>query len=192
MSVSSITYFKRFRMELDLRSMPSLPHPVLPAGFNWEAWKPELIERHAWVKWESFRSEIDSQVFDCLGHLDGCNRLMREIYNRDTFLANSTWLIRHQDAQSRRVEDCATIQGLAQSGFVGAIQNVGVTPSYRGQGLGRALVLKSIEGFRLAGMNRVTLEVTAQNTPAVDLYVKLGFRVTRTLYKAVEDVLSTY
>ena len=32
-------------------------------------------------------------------------------------------------------------------GPIGAIQNLGVIPEYRGQGLGRALIRQAIEGF---------------------------------------------
>lgn len=187
--MATTSYFKRFRMEIDLREA-ALPAPLLPDGYHWESWSPHVLERHAWAKWESFRSEIDSQVFECLGDYIGCLRLMQEIYNRDTFLANATWLISHDAPRGKPLQDCATIQGLAQAGALGSIQNVGVVPAHRGLGLGRALVLKSLEGFRLAGMNRVYLEVTAQNKPAVELYRSLGFKVTRTVYKAVEDVVS--
>lgn len=198
MAVTGVTYFKRFRMEIDLRAVTPIA-PQLPDGYHWESWRPLLLERHAWAKWESFRAELDSQVFECLGNYHGCVHLMQEIYNRDTFLANATWLISQEAASGaappnaakphaeRKWVDCATIQGLAQAGSLGAIQNVGVTPAHRGRGLGRALVLKALEGFRLAEMNRVYLEVTAQNTAAIELYRSLGFRVTRTVYKAVED-----
>ena len=189
--VTTTSYYKRFRMEVDLRDA-ALPAPVLPDGYHWECWIPQVLERHAWAKWESFRSEIDSHVFECLGDYIGCLRLMQEIYNRDTFLANATWLISHDSVRGKAPVDCATIQGLAQAGALGSIQNVGVVPAHRGLGLGRALVLKSLEGFRLAGMSRVYLEVTAENKPAVELYRSLGFKVTRTVYKAVEQELSAY
>jgi ribosomal protein S18 acetylase RimI-like enzyme len=191
MAVTGVTYFKRFRMEIDLREISPVA-PILPDGYHWESWQPLLLERHAGAKWESFRSELDSHVFECLGNYHGCVHLMQEIYNRDTFLANATWLISYDPAWGGKSVDCATIQGLAQAGSLGAIQNVGVTPPHRGRGLGRALVLKSLEGFRLAEMSRVYLEVTAQNTAAVELYRSLGFRVTRTVYKAVEEDFTIY
>jgi GNAT superfamily N-acetyltransferase len=191
MAVTGVTYFKRYRMEIDLRAALQSA-PLLPDGYQWESWRPELLERHAWAKWESFRSELDSHVFECLGNYHGCVNLMQEIYHRDTFLANATWMIRFDPAWGGKSVDCATIQGLAQAGSLGAIQNVGVIPAHRGRGLGRALVLKALEGFRAANMHRVYLEVTAQNTTAVELYRSLGFRVTRTVYKAVEEDFTLY
>ncbi len=72
---------------------------------------------------------------------------------------------------------------------MGALQNVGVAPSWRGRGLGEALVLLALHGFRRAGMARAQLEVTARNEGAQRLYRRLGFRRTKTLYKAVPDPL---
>ncbi len=73
---------------------------------------------------------------------------------------------------------------------MGAIQNVGVAPPWRGRGIGEALVLQALHGFRRAGLARGLLEVTAQNEIAQRLYRRLGFRRTRTLYKAVPETMN--
>jgi GNAT superfamily N-acetyltransferase len=179
-----VTYYKRFRMEIDLRQVP-FSEPPLPEGYEWVAWHPDILERHALAKFESFRSEVDSDVFPSLGDPAGCRHLMSEIVQRATFVPGATWLITCRLAPEEW-EDCATIQGLVQTGEWGAIQNVGVAPEHRGQGLGRALVLKSLAGFQSAGVQRVYLEVTACNLAAVQLYRSVGFRLARTTYKAVE------
>jgi hypothetical protein len=44
----AITYYKRFRMEIDLAGLPS-PGP-LPAPFSWVGWDEGLVDRHAEVK----------------------------------------------------------------------------------------------------------------------------------------------
>ena len=181
----STTYFRRFRMEIDLAEA-RLPRPVLPAGYVWLPWSFALLDRHAAVKYESFRSEIDARVFPCLGDVAGCQRLMFEITKQKTFLPETTWLIVRPATVRQPAADCGTIQGLAQTRALGAVQNVGVGPEHRGLGLGRALVLKALHGFRRAYLRRVYLEVTADNGPAVELYRSLGFRLSRTMYKAVE------
>jgi len=173
-----VAYYRRFRMEIDLRNT-QLADPSLPDGFRFLPWDPDHLDRHAEVKVQSFRDEIDSQVFPCLGELSGCRDLMREISNQHGFRAQTTWLIAGPSS------DAGTIQGLAHSQTLGAIQNVGVVPECRSQGLGRSLVLKSLAGFRAAGLQRVYLEVTAENQPAVALYDSVGFRLVRTRYKAV-------
>lgn len=179
-----VTYYKRFRMEIDVKGA-RLDAPVLPEGYAWVEWQPALLERHALAKFESFRAEIDSDVFPSLGDPAGCRALMSEIVQRATFVPGATWLITCQLAP-QQWEDCGTIQGLVQSGQWGAVQNVGVAPEHRGRGLGRALVLQSLAGFQAAGVPRVYLEVTASNLAAVQLYRSVGFRLARTTYKAVE------
>ena len=71
------------------------------------------------------------------------------------------WLIAR--ALALRPEFCGTIQGIRDSAGLGAIQNLGVTPERRGQGLGKALLLRALAGFQQAGLKQAFLEVTAQN-----------------------------
>jgi len=178
-----VTYYKRFRMEIDLQQV-ALPEPVLPNGFTFTAWQHALLVRHASVKHESFRGEVDSDVFPCLGEYSGCLNLMSEIVQRASFVPQATWLI--SNTSGPETEDAGTIQGIIQLGGWGAVQNVGVAPEFRGLGLGRALILKCLHGFLRAQVPRVYLEVTARNTPAVALYRSVGFRLARTTYKAVD------
>jgi ribosomal protein S18 acetylase RimI-like enzyme len=56
----------------------------------------------------------------------------------------------------------------------------------RGLGIGRALLLKALEGFAAAGVPRAFLEVTAMNAAAVRMYRRLGFRAYKTIYRGVE------
>ena len=177
-----LTYFKRFRMEADLIA-PLLPVPELPPGFAWQAWHPDLLELHAQVKQQSFSDEIDGVVFPNLSRHEGCLRLMRDICSRPGFCAAATWLILFDGTP------CGTIQGISDRYGGGVVQNLGVVSAQRGRGLGSALLLKAMHGFRQFGLGRAALEVTAQNEAAVRLYRKLGFRRRRTLYKAV-DVLA--
>jgi len=173
----STTYYKRFRMEIDL-ARANLSYR-LPDSFLWVPWHDSLIEHHAEVKYKSFQGEIDAAVFPALGDPLGCRRLMFEIRRKPGFLPEATWLIAGPDGY------VGTVQGVADRGPMGAIQNVGVLPAYRGRGLGRALVGRALEGFLRAGLDRAYLEVTAENTAAVELYKKLGFHRLKTLYKAV-------
>jgi len=163
------------------------PTARLPAGYRWAAWSESLLARHATVKYASFQAEMDSRVFPSLGQAAGCQGLMEQISRHKSFLADATWLITHDAGAEDSIADCATIQGICRRRRIGSIQNVGVAPRHRGLGLGRALVLRALHGFQSAKMKRVFLEVTAENIPAVRLYESLGFRISRTLYHAVED-----
>jgi ribosomal protein S18 acetylase RimI-like enzyme len=175
----AITYYKRFRMELDLRSRPRMRPWRLEAPFAWVPWSESLLLAHAEVKYQAFHNELDSLVFPCLSDRYGCQKLMREIRRKAGFLPEATWLIDSPDGY------CGTIQGVVDRG-AGSIQNVGIVPEYRGRGLGHALVTQALSGFCRAGVDRVYLEVTAENSRAVRLYRELGFQKSKVLYKAVD------
>ena len=179
----SVSYFKRFRMEIDLRNQRFLP-VSLPLGYSLIPWQLERLADHAEAKYHSFRDEIDADIFSCLSDLNGCYRLMHEISLKDGFLPESTWLAAWRNG--REIAFCGTIQGIRATHKHGAIQNVGITPAHRGRGLGTALICAALAGFQHVGLPRAYLEVTAQNDRAVQLYKRLGFRRTKTLFKAVE------
>jgi hypothetical protein len=174
-----ISYFKRFRMEIELYDLP--PVPELPPGYHWLAWNDSLLQAHADVKFRSFFEEVDSIVFPSLSTLAGCNHLMHEIRRKSGFRPEATWLVGCGDGP------CGTVQGVRESNGMGAIQNLGVTPLHRGRGLGAALLVRALHGFRAAGLGRAFLEVTAQNESAIRLYRRVGFRRRKTVYKAVDS-----
>jgi GNAT superfamily N-acetyltransferase len=173
-----ISYFKRYRMEIALAAVP-VP-PAAPAGYAWLGWNDTLCGAHAEVLCASFREEIDAVVFPSLGDPIGCRCLMTEIARKAGFVPEATWLLM-TDAGP-----VASVQGVSDRCGTGAIQNLGVVPAHRGLGLGEALLLQALHGFRLRGLALGLLEVTAQNEPAVRLYRRVGFRARKVLYKAVE------
>lgn len=199
----ALTYFKRYRMEFDLvRGRPG--EAALPPGYRLVPWDAGLLKAHAEAKYLSFRHEIDANVFPCLGDMDGCLRLMTEISRKQGFLPEATWLL-VVDPMTRRgslaaprwradtlpagggpLEPVGTIQGIRDRAGLGAVQNLGIVPEHRGQGLGTSLLFAAMAGFRAAGIDRVYLEVTARNEGAIRLYRRLGFVKARTVYKALE------
>ena len=178
----STEHFKRYRMQIDLRRQ-RLPAPRIPSGYRWIPWRRLLLERHAGVKWLSFRNDLDGQVFPCLRDIDGCRRLMTDITSQSAFCANATWMLTYQPHAEWPTLDCGSIQGILRRGGIGAIQNVGVIREHRGQGLGKALILQALHGFRFSGMNYGFLEVTAGNRIAVNLYQSLGFQIIQVLHR---------
>jgi hypothetical protein len=188
-----LTYFKRYRMEIDLAGRELAP-AQLPPEYQLAPWQPALLEAFAEAKYLSFRGELDANVFTCLGDRDGCRRLMAEIARKPGFLPEATWLLRFQAAgaggASRQGEVCGTVQGIRDAVGLGAIQNLGIVREHRNCGLGTALMFCALGGFLRAGIRRVYLEVTAQNEGAIRLYRRLGFVTVKTVYKAVEPVYS--
>ncbi|MFO0969633.1 MAG: GNAT family N-acetyltransferase [Gemmataceae bacterium] len=176
-------YFKRFRMEIDLQDgVP--PAPPLPEGYAWAPWSDDICDEHGETKYLAFQDEIDSYLFLSFASRDGCLNLMRDIANKIGFLPGATWLIRHGSL------GVATIQGVRDRAGMGSIQNVGVLPGHRGKGLGTALLLQALHGFRQASCHKSHLEVTAQNQSAIRLYHRLGFRRRKTIYKMMDNFQS--
>ena len=69
-----VTYFKRYRMEVDL-NQPLFDPPPMPCGYSLVPWDPDLLDVHGDVKYECFCFEMDAIVFPCLGDREGCRRL---------------------------------------------------------------------------------------------------------------------
>ncbi|NLS98284.1 MAG: GNAT family N-acetyltransferase [Planctomycetaceae bacterium] len=184
-----LTYFRRYRMEIDLRERDLVAPPV-PRGYLLLPWNKSLLDAHAEVKYLSFCNEIDANVFPCLGELTGCRRLMSEITRKGGFLERATWLAVTDATDVRQREKCGTIQGIRDREGVGAVQNLGIAPAYRDRGLGSILLLRALQGFRESGVHRVCLEVTAENEGAIRLYERHGFRTVKTVFKVAEVAYS--
>lgn len=180
----ALSYFKRFRMEIDLRGR-NFSAIRLPGDCHFVPWNVGLLEKHAKTKFLSFCDEIDSNVFPCLSDYVGCLRLMEEIVSKPGFLADSTWLIARTTKEGPTV-CCGTVQGVIDRSGSGSIQNLGVLPQFRGEGFGTALMQRALIGFQRHNLRRAVLEVTAQNSGAVRLYKRLGFYRAKTVYKTVE------
>ena len=185
----TITYFKRYRMEIDLKE-PLFEAPPLPNGYQLLPWRRHLLSAHARAKYLSFKDELDSSVFPCLANQEGCHQLMQEISSRSNFVPEGTWLIMYQESPNARLVPCGTVQGIQEPATVGSIQNLGVVPAHRGHGLGTVLLRMALLGFREAGLASSTLEVTAKNVGAHRLYRRVGYRIQRIVYKSIDLVLS--
>ncbi len=179
------TYFKRYRMEADLENR-DFSKVAVPLGYRLFSWDPELLEAHAEAKFLSFCDEIDANVFPCLGSPDGCLRLMHEIAAKPGFLPEATWLAAYENPETGQLDYCGTIQGRDTQEGYGSIQNLGVVSKHRGRGLGKCLLGHSLRGFQQVGLYRVSLEVTAENRAAVELYRGQGFNVAKTVFKAAQ------
>jgi ribosomal protein S18 acetylase RimI-like enzyme len=66
----------------------------------------------------------------------------------------------------------------------------GTVTEYRGQGLAKQIFTHSIPFLKEAGVKRYLLEVLQHNTSAVNLYLKLGFEITREFHYFVQKTES--
>jgi RimJ/RimL family protein N-acetyltransferase len=66
----------------------------------------------------------------------------------------------------------AWAHAVAHTGSLG----MGLLPAWRGQGIGRALLLACIAKATAQGITRITLQARADNTAAIRLYEAVGFQ----------------
>jgi ribosomal-protein-alanine N-acetyltransferase len=97
-----------------------------------------------------------------------------------------TFVVAEEDGKVVGYMMCRIEVGLSNLGFSGLIKkghvvSVAVMPPYRRKHIGEALVNKAMENMLVYNAKQCYLEVRATNTPAVNLYKKLGFQVTRTI-----------
>ena len=55
------------------------------------------------------------------------------------------------------------------------VLGMGLLPQFRGQGLGKRLILRTLDAARAFGLTRVELRVREDNAGAIALYRKIGF-----------------
>ncbi|MBR0239444.1 MAG: GNAT family N-acetyltransferase [Thermoguttaceae bacterium] len=185
-----INTFTRYKMQISLESW-KCPEIKLPAGFEMAPWSTNLIHKHSEAIYKSFKDSIDAQFFITFTQQSRCEDFMRYLANRSGFLPSATWLLREKSgcaaARLFRLPSCyklaGTIQGLITPEFIGAIQNVGILPEYRGRGLSKLLLYYCLWGYQQAGVKTVQLEVTQINEVAINLYQKIGFHVTEVIEK---------
>jgi ribosomal protein S18 acetylase RimI-like enzyme len=176
-------FVKRNQMVFEFAKTPLTP-PQLPTGFWFADWSNSLVEPHADVLHRSFRYDSDGAVFTTFRQYNHCRRLIEMLADSPHFLPEATLLIAYGNSEDM-FEYVANIQGLKLSDDVGAIQNVAVLPEYRRQGIGQALVQGALQGFQRAGVQRVTLEATSDNLPAVNLYDRIGFTTFRVYFREI-------
>src|SRR5512146_1619098 len=104
-TVATVSYFKRYKMEMDLGD---LPVPQAPPGYEWLAWDENLLEAHAEVLYRSFHQEIDALLFPSFSSLAGCTALMAALSRKWGFIPEATWLL------AGPAGPCGSVQGLRE------------------------------------------------------------------------------
>jgi RimJ/RimL family protein N-acetyltransferase len=90
-------------------------------------------------------------------------------------IVKNGWPLYIAEAEGRIVGWC-DIMPMQRPGFTHCgILGTGLLQEWRGQGLGRILVQEALTAAGRIGLERVQLEVYADNAPAIALYGKLGF-----------------
>ncbi|MBO9597784.1 MAG: GNAT family N-acetyltransferase, partial [Cohnella sp.] len=70
---------------------------------------------------------------------------------------------------------------LQLSSGTGSIYGLGVLPEFRGQGYGRAILLRAVHRLKEANAGNIMLQVAVDNINALGLYQSCGFEETSTM-----------
>ena len=189
-----LTYFKRYRMEIDLAGCNVEPAPI-PDGYRYLPWSPATAGGlcRGQVS-ELSRRDRRQRVFPCLGEFDGLPPADDgdRPKNRASCPRPPGCLPTCPPGR-QQAKYCGTIQGIRDHAGLGGHPEPGgscpntATPAWEPRLLfkrpARVSAGRASRGFYL--------EVTAQNEGAIRLYRRLGFSSrSRTVYKAVESVYS--
>lgn len=116
-----------------------------------------------------------------------------DLYNRFP----ETFIVAEENGEVIGYIMCRIESGLSNfslGGFIkkGHVVSIAVMPEHRKKGIGEALVTKAMEGMRLYNAKQAFLEVRVTNMPAINLYKKLGFEVTRKIHGYYSDGEDAY
>jgi len=97
-----------------------------------------------------------------------------------------TFIVAEENGETIGYVMCRVETGFPNIGSFGILRkghivSVAVLPQHQRRGVGYAMVRKALEKMSLYNAKECYLEVRASNVPAINLYKKLGFRITRTV-----------
>jgi ribosomal protein S18 acetylase RimI-like enzyme len=180
---SGFAIYPRLFLERDLS-------PADTAALHWNAGSPRValpnhVELSRWSSTShyqaaaelihaSYHDHIDALINDQYCSLHGSLRFLHNIVRFPgcgVFDGSQSWVLRntHTGALAAMVLCSRVADNVAH------ITQLCVAPSYRGQGLGNALLKHCMGHLASSGFAAITLTVTEANSQAVRLYEELGF-----------------
>jgi mycothiol synthase len=149
-----------------------LSHPVpeanLPAGMTLVTWSAQRAARFFQTYRDAFRERP--------GFPDWSEETWRHNFTGGAGFRPDVSLLLLEDAQPVGFAIChVDTEAGSESGAEGWIAQMGVRPSWRNRGLGRALLREVLRRFQAHGLAKAALEVNVDNDRAVRLYERLGF-----------------
>ncbi len=98
----------------------------------------------------------------------------------------ATFLVAEEDGEVVGYVMCRIETGLTNFSLFGIsrkghVVSIAVLPSHQRRGIGHSLVQEALKNMSLYNAKDCYLEVRVSNTPAINLYKKLGFQIARTV-----------
>ena len=170
-------------MLLKLDSAPTEPARLSP-GLRLDHWHDRYFEPCARLIHLAYADHVDGDINDQYRSRSGALRFLKNIIllpGCGQFVPGASFVLR--DPASDHV--IAAVLTSEVSAGVGHTTQICVLPGYQGHGLGRALMLTSINALRGMHFQELTLTVTSVNANAVQLYEDIGFRTIKSFTAGV-------
>ncbi len=176
--------FPRLFMDLDLRSRIAAP-PIQSspdseiegaAGARYRQWIASDFELAPQVITASYTGHIDSEINDQYLSISGAQRFLHNIVRFPgcgIFEEQSSWVLAPPGNQKL----LALLLCSRVSSGIGHVTQLCVLPQFQHHGVGRKLMDLCAASLQSHNCEAITLTVTEQNTAAVTLYERLGYRV---------------
>jgi ribosomal protein S18 acetylase RimI-like enzyme len=157
-----------------------------PRGLRLQAWRPEFYDPAADLIHRCYIGHIDGGINDQYRSAAGSQRFLHNIIRFPgcgVFDAENSWLL--LDEHTGRPQ-ALSLSSVVRND-VAHVTQVCVSPSLRGAGLGRLLLLQTAREWKRRGGKSISLTVTEANTAARSLYETLGYRVVHRFEAMVWD-----
>jgi ribosomal protein S18 acetylase RimI-like enzyme len=164
-------------MELPLADDPRPGKPLDPA-IAIRRWTEQDYQSAAALVTAAYRGHVDSQINDQYRTLNGSVRFLNNIVRFPgcgVFDPECSFVAVHN--RTRSLAGLILCSRVRQD--VGHVTQVCVSPEFRSQGIGEALLAATTANLRTRKFSLLSLTVTEANNRAVDLYRKLGFETKR-------------
>lgn len=141
-----------------------VPQPLLPPGFSIRHFQPEDAQ-----------VLTDAQNAAFAGSWGFCPNTMEQIQYRSSMSNTRPQGILFLRQGERIAGYCWTTVAQPNGQTKGIIDMIGVVPDYRGRSVSRPILLAAMQYLRSVGVADIGLHVDGSNTPAIRLYVSVGF-----------------
>lgn len=149
---------------------------LIAADIELRRWSEQDYQPSAGVITAAYRNHVDSLINDQYRTLSGSLRFLNNIVRFPgcgTFDPEASFV-----AVNRHVLVGAILCSRVRYD-TGHVTQICVLPEHRGLGLGKALLAATVQNLSQRKFSALSLTVTEANTPAVDLYARLGFEKKR-------------
>lgn len=168
--------FRLHTRKFMLLKLPQQPErgPGIDSGMRLDRWHDRYFEPCAKLIYLAYANHIDGEINDQYRSRSGALKFLKNIIHLPgcgQFLPSASFVLRHPGSDDL----VAAVLTSEVAAGVGHTTQLCVQPGFQGHGLGRALMEASSDALRTMHYKELSLTVTADNHPAVQLYEKLGF-----------------